>query len=223
MFAQPVEATKPVLAMLHVDTPAAEKVRDDAPAAEQAATASAPAEPEQIVAPTPEEASPPGIANETAKEAVRGETEKAETSVAENLVVNEAAPAPVTMPASTDEPRVATIATAEVPLRENQPVAVAPEPMGAQAVPGADAAATKIATLGGPPVSIETSPPAKVSSTQSLIKAPSGNASRQGARRSADGLQRRARDWRRRHFRSRPVLRSASRRPTFARAEDFIS
>lgn len=184
MFAQPVEATKPVLAMLHVDTPAADKVRDDAPApAEQAATASAPAEPEQIVAPTPEEASPPGIANETAKEAVRGETEKAETSVAENLVVNEAAPAPVTTPASTDEPRVATIATAEVPLRENQPVAVAPEPMGAQAVPAADAAATKIATLGGPPVSIETSLPAKVSSDakpdQSAIR------KRQQARRAA--------------------------------------
>ncbi len=38
MFAQPAETTRPVLAMLRVDMPAAEKVRDDAPApAEQAA------------------------------------------------------------------------------------------------------------------------------------------------------------------------------------------
>jgi len=32
MFAQPTETTKPVLAMLSVDMPAAEKAQDDAPA-----------------------------------------------------------------------------------------------------------------------------------------------------------------------------------------------
>ena len=58
MFARPAEATKPALAMLRVDLPAAETMQEDAPATtapvEQAAIASAPAEPERIAALKPE-------------------------------------------------------------------------------------------------------------------------------------------------------------------------
>jgi hypothetical protein len=67
-------------------------------------------------------------------------------------------------------------------LQENQAAAPPSEPMVAQVSPGADIAATKIATLGGPPVSIETPRPAKVSDAkpdESAIR------KRQQARRAA--------------------------------------
>ena len=67
MFAQPAEATRPVLAMLRVDTAGAlEKAPDDAAGrcTDQAAITSLPAEPEPIAALKPEESPPP----ETAKE-----------------------------------------------------------------------------------------------------------------------------------------------------------
>jgi hypothetical protein len=155
MFAQPAEAARPVLAMLRVDMPAGEKMPDEAAAtvpAEQTAITSLPADSGRIAALTPEDSSPA----ETAK----GDAATAETPVAENPAASETAPAPVEMPASADEIRVATIATNnEVSLRENQVVSTLPEPTGAQVAPGADidVAATKIATLGGPPVSIEPS------------------------------------------------------------------
>ena len=159
MFAQQTEPAKPVLAMLQVDLPAAENAPDNAPAtdapAEQAAIASGPAESERISALKPEESSPA----ETAKD----ETAKAEVPVvAESPVSSEAAPAPAEMPASADETKSATIATGEVTLAENQAVPAQSEQMGEPVSSAADIAATKIATLGGPPVSIETPPPAKV-------------------------------------------------------------
>jgi hypothetical protein len=67
------------------------------------------------------------------------------------------------MPASADETKSATIATGEVTLAENQAVPAQSEQMSEPVSSAADIAATKIATLGGPPVSIETPPPAKVS------------------------------------------------------------
>jgi hypothetical protein len=161
MFAQQTEPTTPVLAMLRVDTPVAEKVQGEAAAtiapAEQAAITSATAEPERIAALKPEEASPAEIAKaETAK----GETVHADVPVAESPAAGDAAPA--SLPVSGDETRVATIATVAVSSRETQVVPAQPEPMGAQVAPGADIAATSIATLGGPPVSIETRPPARL-------------------------------------------------------------
>ena len=186
-FAQPAEATGPVLAMLRVDTSASEKVQDDAPAttapAEQAAVPSAPAEPERIAALKPEEASPTEIAkaDTTKTEVVKAETAKAEIPVAESPLASEAAPAPAEISAPGDETRVAAIATGEVPLQENQAGGTPSEPMVAQVSPGADIAATKIATLGGPPVSIAT-PPTKLRDAkpdQSALK------NRQQARRAA--------------------------------------
>lgn len=165
MFAQQTEPATPVLAMLRVDTPVAEMVQDEAAAttapAEQAAIAPATADAERIAALKPEEASPVEIAKaETAK----GEIVHAEVPVAESPVAGDAAPA--SLPVSGDETRVAVIATVAVSSRENQVVPAQPEPMDAQVAPGADIAAAKIATLGGPPVSIETPPPAKPGDAQ---------------------------------------------------------
>lgn len=151
MFAQPAEATGPaVLAMLRVDTPAVEKAPDDATATtEQAAITSLPAESEPVAALKPEEPSPP--------ETVRVETAKAEIPVAESPAPSEAAPAQSEMPASPDETGIATIATVDAQSPGDQAVPTLSEP-GAAVFPGADTAATKIATLGGPPVSIEIGP-----------------------------------------------------------------
>ena len=155
-FAQPAEATAPVLSMLRVDTPAEEKAPDDAvatteaaAATEQAAITSLPAESEPVAALKPEEPSPP----ETAKV----ESAKADIPVAEGPAPGEAAPAQSEMPASPDETRIATIATGDAKSPADQAVPAPSEP-GAAVFPGADIAATKIATLGGPPVSIETRP-----------------------------------------------------------------
>jgi hypothetical protein len=150
MFAQPAEATGPVLAMLRVDTPAVEKAPDNAAATtEQAAITSLPAEFEPVGALKPEESSPP--------ETVKVETAKAEIPVAEGPAPGEAAPAQSEMPASPDETRIATIATGDAKSPGDQAVPALSEP-GAAVSPSADIAAMKIATLGGPPVSIEIRP-----------------------------------------------------------------
>ena len=176
-FAQPVETTKPVLAMVRVDLPAEAK-QDDAPAtpaaAEPTAVPSAPADPEPIAALKPEDSSP-------AEEIAKGEPATAEAPAAVIPATGEAASNAVEQPASTDEPKIAAVATPEAAPQENQTAPAPSEPMDTQAALGADIAATKIATLGGPPVSIETPPPAKVSHAkpeQSAIK------KRQQARRT---------------------------------------
>lgn len=154
MFAQQSEPTKPVLAMLRVDTPAAEKAQDDARVtaapAEQTAITAAPAESESIAALKPEDAAPP--------EAAKGETARAEIPIAENPIAGDAAPASREMPAVAGETRVAAVAPGETSLREN----ARSEPAGAQVAPIADIAARKIATLGEPSVNIETPRPARV-------------------------------------------------------------
>jgi hypothetical protein len=163
-FTQQSEPTKPVLAMLRVDTPVAEKAQDDAPVTaaptEQTAITPAPAQSERIAALKPEDAAP--------RETAKGETAKAEIPVAENPVAGEA--------------RVAAIAPSEASLRENEAAPAQSEPTGAQAAPVANIAARKIAALGEPPVNIETSRPAKVRDVkpdQSEVK------KRQQARRAA--------------------------------------
>jgi hypothetical protein len=178
MFAQPSETTKPVLAILSVDLPAAEKVQDDAPAGkaptEQATIPSTPAEPDRIAALKPEDSPPAEIA--------KPETAKPEIPVAESPAPGEALPVLSEAPASAGETKVAAIAAGDVAPSENQTVQPQPEPMAAQASPGAAIAATKIATLGGPPVSIVTSPRAKVDDPkpdESVIR------KRQQARRAA--------------------------------------
>ncbi len=172
-FAQPAEATGPMLAMLRVDAPVVEKAQDDVAAStEQAAVTSLPAESEPVAALKPEETSPP--------ETVKVETATAETAVAESPAPGEAATVAAEMPASPDETRVATIAT-DAQSPENQVVSAPSEPTAAPVSPAAEIAATKIATLGGPLVNVET-PPAKVSHTK---PDPSAMKTRQHATRAA--------------------------------------
>jgi hypothetical protein len=175
IFAPPAEATTPVLAMLRVDAPVMEKAPDNAPVAaapaeqgEQAAITSAPAESERIAALKPEDSSPP-------------ETAKPEIPIAENPAQSGAA-APAEAPAFLAETKVATIASEEVSPPENQAAPSVSEQIGAAVSPGTDIAATKIATLGGPPVTVATPPLAKVDGAkpdQSAVK------KRQQARREA--------------------------------------
>jgi hypothetical protein len=201
VFAQPAEATRPVLALLRVDTPvsdnAPEQVPDNAPAdAAPPAITSAPAEPERIAALKPEDPPPP----EGAKpENPVAETPVAETTAAESPAPNEAALAPADVPAPVAETRAIETNVVETKIAEtniapseeaslpaNQAEPPASEPAGAQLSPESDIAATKIATLGGPAVTIETPWPVKAESTKpdpNVIK------KRQQAKRAAQRRQ----------------------------------
>lgn len=208
VFAQPAEATRPVLALLRVDAPvtdkASEKVPDNAPAdAAPGAITSAPAEPERIATLNPED-SPP-------LESAKPENPVAETPVAESPTQNEAARPPADAPAPVAETqaidtktietkaietgnaeakiketkaadtKVATSEETSLPTNQVEP-SMASEPTGAQVSPEADTAATKIATLGGPAVAIETPRPVKTESTEPL---PNVVKKRQQAKRAA--------------------------------------
>jgi hypothetical protein len=208
VFAQPAEATRPVLALLRVDAPvtdkASEKVPDNAPAdAAPGAITSAPAEPERIATLNPEDLPPP--------ESAKSESPVAETPVAESPTQNEAARPPADAPAPVAETqaidtktietkaietgnaeakiketkaadtKVATSEETSLPTNQVEP-SMASEPTGAQVSPEADTAATKIATLGGPAVAIETPRPVKTESTEPL---PNVVKKRQQAKRAA--------------------------------------
>jgi hypothetical protein len=168
IFAQPNpnnEAAKPVLAMLRVDPPVEEpkapdnQASEDTPAAaptEPEVIVTAPTEPERIAALRPDESTPPATATP-------------EFTVAETPAPNETTPAAADAPAPADEIKIA--ATQESLPAINEAAPAAPEQTSAPASPGADLAMTKIATLSGPPVTIE--PPATVSratSDLSVIK-----------------------------------------------------
>lgn len=156
IFAQKNDAAAPTLALLRVVEPPAveQKAPDDipaaAPSAEQAAIVSTPAEPDKIAALTPEDSSL------TAKDI--GLTATPETPASEIQPPGEAAPVEADAPAPLEKTGIAAPGEAASPA--NEAVPAAPEP--ANASPSADAriAATKIATLGGPPVAIEPSPSA---------------------------------------------------------------
>jgi hypothetical protein len=184
VFAQPVETTPPVLALLRVDTPVVEKTTDNAPADTMpAAITATPAEPERIAALKPEDSPSAEIAKpETpaAESPAQGEAASAEPSVAE------------TKPDETNSAE--TIADTRIALSEdiaspaNQAAApMASEPVAAPASPDASIAATKIATLGGPAVTIETPRPVKVESVKPNSVKTGSNIikKRQHARRAA--------------------------------------
>jgi hypothetical protein len=146
------EAARPVLAMLRVDAPVVEK-SSDVPAealplapAEQAAPLSTPAEPERIAALKPEDSILP-------------EAARPEIPASESPVKSEAATAPADAPAPADETRIA--ATEEAVPPANEASRAAPGQTSASASPDTDLASTKIATLGGPSVTIEAKPPGK--------------------------------------------------------------
>lgn len=154
VFAQPVE-TRPVLALLRVDTPVVEKAADPTPAdAVPAAITPAPAEPERIAALKPDASPSP-------------EPAKPDAIVAESPAQNEAASVPAEPPVAVAVTETKSADT-KIAMSEdtaspaNQAAApAASEHAAPPTSPDATIAATKIATLGGPAVSIEAPRPVK--------------------------------------------------------------
>jgi hypothetical protein len=148
MFAQQNEATRPVLALLRVDTPAEPKASDNVAA--PAAIASTPGEPETIAAIKPENSVSP-------------ETARPEIPVAETSPPVEATPVQ-DAPAAADQTKIAAVVAATSDVAP-----ITPEQASAPNSPDTDAASMKIATLGEPPVAIE--PPAvKANPDKSTVK-----------------------------------------------------
>ena len=148
------EAPEAVLAMLRVEPePALPKASDDIPAApgpaEPAAVATPPDQAEKIAALTPQDTSPP-------------ETAKSDVPVPEMPVQSEA---PANLPAPAEETSIAMAAQVSPPVTE----AAAPTPEPAIVPPPAantDLIALKIATLGGPAVTIEAETSVKAASAK---------------------------------------------------------
>ena len=190
----------PVLAMLHVEPPAAEEKAPDQVAAattpaEQPAASALPAEPEVTAKPAkteatatpaePEVTAVPAEPERTAalqpKNSTPPEAAKPEMPVAESPAQQEAAPAQAVATAAADETKVATSTPISTPTSASEEVSApaseaapaAPEQAGRPASTDADSASTKIATLGGPAVTIEAAPPVKTtvaSHVKSVIK-----------------------------------------------------
>ena len=180
-FAQPSEAAAPVLALLRVDpAPAEPKVSEDAPVAAdpEPPVAAMPAEPDKIAALKPED--PPPL--ETAK---LPETAKSDIAVPEIPMHQDTPPAQADAPAAAEPTRMAATEQVLPPVIEAAPAAAeqASTPASAETdltsvkdlatkdLSGKDLAteglaaeglaSMKIATLGGPPVTIEAPPAAK--------------------------------------------------------------
>jgi hypothetical protein len=190
MFAQPSETTRPVLALLRIEPPIVEqKPSDDiasvippaAAPAETTAALSTPAEPEPIAARKPEPPSSPEIADpetansETANsETSNSETPKSEIPIAEMAVQGELAPVQADPHAPAAETRIA--ANEMIAAAPNEAAPTGSEPLSPPVSPDIASAksnaATKIATLGGPSVTLETQPQPKAS----IAKPPDKNA-----------------------------------------------
>jgi hypothetical protein len=162
------EATRPVLAMLRVDPPVIEKSPDAVPAAPaaQAVIPQPPAEPKKTALKLEDSSRSESATPEIpAQEALASEAQqKPDIPVSPSPAQDGAAPVPADASASGSEKK---IAATEQALSPATGVAVAAEaapavaePAGVAAAPDADAAATRIATLGGPPVTVEEKPPA---------------------------------------------------------------
>jgi hypothetical protein len=210
-FAQSPQASQPVLALLRVDdapqgTPkdapkdapkdtskdmskADQPASNTAPAnapADQAATGAAEpqAEPEKIAALQPANSSPPEVAKETTKETTKTEARMPDVPAAENQPPAEAA---ADAPAATGTTKIAATEQTLTPTNQTAPAEAAPAtPEQASAPNPADAnsISTRIATLGGPPVTIE-QPQAKPESAKPSSAKSDGSAvkKRQHARR----------------------------------------
>jgi hypothetical protein len=170
-FAQPGEATGPTLAMLRADPPDAEQTASDnappvAAPAEPATIVSAPAEP-AASASTPAE--PDKIAALKSEDSPPRETAKPEIAVADSQPQSESAPAQADVPAAADETKIAASeqvsSPAQILAAANEAAPAASERAGAAISAEPDLASTKIATLGGPPVTVE-APPAKTASAK---------------------------------------------------------
>lgn len=210
-FAQQPEAP-PVLAMVRVDQPAADKTTTDVPVplsspepavSEPAAPAEAPpaAEPEKLAAVKADDAPPPA-SPKAEPPAVETPAPARSAEVAPPPPTPDPSPASQPTPAASEvapaaaEPKVAAMADPPAATSEPAPTApapamVAPEPAPPPS-PEATAAATRIATLGGPEVVVE-APKA------TEAKKPERNATSKPAPRKE----------RRRIVRARPVVRQA--------------
>lgn len=172
-FAAPHEPARPTLALLRVEPQPAEAK----PAEEVAA-------PEP--APQPAAALPPAdrVAALGGESAALPEAAKPEMPIALAPVEAEAAPAAAEAPAPADP---TSLASSEPIAPASEAAAPAPEPAGTAGSEAADIgstmAATKIATLGGPPVSIETAPPAR---TAGAAADPAATKKRQQAREAKE-------------------------------------
>ncbi len=175
VFAQHDEPPVPTLALLRFEPPIAEKAPDNVAATvvpePEAPTASAPdaapAEPEQLAALKPEQSTPI-------------EPAKPDVPVAETTPVAQAAPAEA--PAANDEVKVAAITEPPPPPTAvaspaTEPVAEAPSLEG-------NVAATNIATLGGPAVTIK---------EPAAVKTPSAKPDRSAVRKRAQRARERRR------------------------------
>jgi hypothetical protein len=150
MFARQNDDAPPMLALLRVDPPVAEKPAENVPAAVPAATADiaapagqAPAEPEKLAALTPAEP----MQVEAAKPETPATEASAETPVAPPPTATEAAVANA-------EVKIAAIAATPEPAAAT-PSATSPEPAADISPFEGSIATTLIATLGGPPVFID--------------------------------------------------------------------
>jgi len=184
-FAPTGEATGPVLAALRVELPAAEKSQDApsgaAPAAEAAASPVPIAASEPIAASKGEEFLP--------RDAEKTQTANSESPPGENIATSEAAPVSAEKPAATEPieavaTKVAAVATIDATPGDDEPPAAARyDPIAAQLEQIDAGAAAKIATLGGPPVDIEQTPPEVKTDT---AKAGQSQADQDAARKKAE-------------------------------------
>jgi hypothetical protein len=178
VFAQQNEP--PTLALLSVEPPVAEKpagtVAPVETPAEQIPDATPPVTPEKLAAPNADESVPP--------EAAKQETPAIETATTPAAPATpDQAEAPAStdetkLAASTDDPRAVSEAAPATPEPASAPVTpepasapATPEPASAPSTPEVSPAAMKIATLGGPAVTVEETASAKATNAMSDSRA----------------------------------------------------
>jgi hypothetical protein len=171
------EEPMPVLAILRVEpAPASPTATDSVSAAaapaEPAAIAPMPDQSEKIAALEPQDKTPP--------EAAKPDIAPPEISLQSEAPAADT-PATTPAPAPAEEIRIATTEPALPPA--NEAVAAAPEPAIVPPAADTDLIAARIATLGGPPVAIETQPKAKAASAK---PDPDAAKKRQQARRAKE-------------------------------------
>jgi hypothetical protein len=167
MFTQQSD-TRPTLAILRVE-PSAEEENAVTPVSDSAQVAAPPIEQPAMVAKAPEPVKPaaesekiaalPGIAAPV-ENAPPSEPPKPD-SIASETSVQAETPTQADAPSSAVETNVAAIAEI-TPAAPNQTAVAAPEQASAPVDDSSRIAMTKIATLGGPAVTIEAQPPAKL-------------------------------------------------------------
>jgi hypothetical protein len=151
MFARQNDDAPPMLALLRVDPPVAEKPAENVPAAVPAATA-------DIAAPAGQAPAEPGkLAALTPAEPMQVEAAKPETPATEASAETPVAPPPTTATeaaVANAEVKITAIAATPEPAAAT-PSAASPEPAADISPFEGSIATTLIATLGGPPVLID--------------------------------------------------------------------